>query len=382
MSQVDKDYFAGVGVSVKTDSYEAGQEAAAIACGDIALPVIVFLFLTDEYTPSAVLDGVKKVVGGAKIAGASMAGLFTRNEVLTRGVGVLALAGKNLSAKTAMASFSENSAKKAGAKVGLSLAQGSNETGAIFCFPDGLAPNIAKAISGLYNEMGPRYVYAGGGTGDNLRFVQTYQLTENGVYSDSIVAALIEGIRFVSKVDHDWIPQNKTLVITDAEGKIVRKIDGKPAFQVYSSILGIDKDDSSYYFMKNPIGITDAFGKQIVRDPLKVIDDDAIVFVSEIPSRAIACVLEPDGKRSFALAQSLSETYKESKNPFFSLVFYCVSRSLLLQDDYKQEIETLLHPLSNDFPVLGCLTFGEIGAYGRVPLLHNKSICIAFGCEL
>ncbi|MGQ9513108.1 FIST N-terminal domain-containing protein [Thermodesulfitimonas sp.] len=57
----------------------------------------------------------------------------------------------------------------------------------MFLFPDGLGGNISEMLRGVYDVMGPRFKYVGGGTGDNLRFSKTYQMTEAGVSSKAVL---------------------------------------------------------------------------------------------------------------------------------------------------------------------------------------------------
>jgi len=60
-----------------------------------------------------------------------------------------------------------------------------------------------------------------------------------------------------------------------------------------------------------------------------------------------------------------------------ALVFDCVSRYLMLGDRLNDEIAACQTALGGDVPILGCLTFGEVGAFGaRMPQFHNKSIVV------
>jgi hypothetical protein len=64
-----------------------------------------------------------------------------------------------------------------------------------------------------------------------------------------------------------------------------------------------------------------------------------------------------------------------------AFVFDCISRSLMLGEAVREELATFLAELGPGVPVMGCLTFGEVGALGRgVPQFHNKTaVVLAMG---
>ncbi len=65
------------------------------------------------------------------------------------------------------------------------------------------------------------------------------------------------------------------------------------------------------------------------------------------------------------------------KEPVVALLFDCISRCLLMEDDFIKELVAIGHGLGDKVPLMGTLTFGEIGSYVDVPLLHNKTTAIA-----
>ena len=60
-----------------------------------------------------------------------------------------------------------------------------------------------------------------------------------------------------------------------------------------------------------------------------------------------------------------------------ALVFDCICRSLMLGDRLGEELSACQEALGEEVPMLGCLTFGEVGAVGafgaRMPPFHNKT---------
>jgi hypothetical protein len=58
-----------------------------------------------------------------------------------------------------------------------------------------------------------------------------------------------------------------------------------------------------------------------------------------------------------------------------AVVFDCVSRYLALDEEFPKELHAVQDALGADVPLLGCLAFGEVGAFAtEVPQFHNKSV--------
>jgi hypothetical protein len=371
----------GVGISEKPLAWDAVSEAVSAAMTVSGPPALAILFTTDNYDQGAVLSAARFLLGKARFVGACGAGLFTGDKILGQGVGVLTLAGEGLQAVTAQIQYSEDDAREKGSLLGERLLAGGQENGAIICFPDGFSGNISRMIDGLYDAAGPGFVYAGGGTGDNLRFCQTWQITDEGVASNSVAGAFLSGCAFSARIGHEWEPTGSPLVITRAKGKVVYELDGRAAFEVYSERLGgIAPDRFSHFAMRSPFGISYGTDSYLVRDPLKVVEGSAIEFVTEIPNRAVAYILKSCEHHRLPLAEKLGrESFSSLKKPRFVLVSYCVSRSLLLGEGHEEEIQALLRPFGAGFPALGFLAFGEIGSNAGSPQLHNKSISLLVG---
>lgn len=372
----------GIGISSNPVAWEAGQEAARQALCGSGAAVLGILLITDQYEPRAVLASVRSALGGAKIVGACTAGIFSADECLEQGVGILTLAGEGLTATTVLENYADGDAWIAGLRLGQQLLAAGQQQGTLICFPDGLTGNITRLLEGLYNAAGPDFVYGGGGTGDNLRFLRTCQLTEQDVSAHAVAAALLQGVTMAEGVAHGWEAAGAPLIVTNAKGKIVYELDGRPAFEVYSERLGgVTPDRFADFAMRYPLGVSYGFGQFVIRDPLRLMPDRSMEFVTEVPNRAVAYIMKPRADRDFELATEL--THRTLANlaavPRFALVNYCVSRSLLLGPGYRDEIRALLRPLGSGFPVLGSLAFGEIGSYYQVPQVHNKSIGLLVG---
>ncbi|NHM26122.1 hypothetical protein G7K71_09025 [Desulfofundulus sp. TPOSR] len=373
----------GVGYSLHPDSREAARKAARFAAARSGPPALTFLFTTEGYNQEEILETVMAETGTPKLVGASGAGIITAEGIKKHGVEVVTLAGEGITARTALVEMLSERADETGRELAEKLLSGQTPgEGTVFVFPDGLAGNIARMLRGIYDVLGSRFTYAGGGTGDNMHFFRTYQMTETGVASGAVAAALVAGCSFATGMGHGWEPFGPPLLITRTRGKVVFEIDEQPAFQVYSRRLGgITSEEFPDCAVRYPLGVPDLTGRFIIRDPFKLGADDSIEFVTEVPYRAVAHLMRYTSPESLTRA-ALEATVQARKSvnfPRFALIFDCVSRFLLMGEHADRELEAIRNTLGG-VPVAGFLTFGEVGSCASgPPLFYNKTFLIAMG---
>lgn len=374
---------AGVAFSNHSDPGHAGCEVAQQAVSQSGPPVLSILFTTDAYAPKAVLDAVLKKINGSKLLGFCCGGIITTEGVQTQGVGLCTLSG-NLRTTTTLQKGLSRNPEEAGRNAGEALLQDGIQQGTVIALPDGFQADLSEVLRGLYNRMGATFRYIGGGAGDNLKFFKTHQFTEQGFANDALAAAVVDNIAVSTGIGHGWTPMGDPLVMTKVQGKIVYEIDGIPAFEAYRKRLGdISKEEFQRQGMFHPLGFPDVFGQYIIRDPLTVNDDNSINFVTEVPSHAVGNIMEAEIKQLIETAeragkQAVSGVHK----PSFVLLFDCISRVLLMGDRFNKEIRAIRNAVGPKVPLLGALTFGEIGSYEDVPLFHNKTTVVAVGGDV
>lgn len=171
------------------------------------------------------------------------------------------------------------------------------------------------------------------------------------------------------------------LVVTKAKGRRVYEIDGVPALDRYSALIGLrDEYAFSCYSMKYPLGLPAAGGEFIIRDPVKAEEDKSILFVTEIPENTITTIMQGDTANFVAAAEEVSRRVLETPvAPKILMIFDCVSRYLLMKNDFSREMEAVARNIKVDVPVIGILSFGEISSISGIPLFYNKTIVATAG---
>jgi len=371
------DLRVGIGFGTADDPRQAASEAARQALEGSGEPSLTLLFTTEHFDQQEAFLAVAQLVGSSALAGACTAGLIGPEGVMPRGIAVCTLAGSSLDARTALAPIGGADARQAGRAAAGPL-KGSGG-GTLLVFPDGFAADISEVVRGLYDALGPEVLYVGGGTGDNLRFFRTYQFGERGVATGSVSACLLRGPTVACRLGHGWMPRGAPLVVTRAEGKVVHELDGWPALEVYSGRLGgIDPDRFADYGARHPLGIPDAEGNFLIRDPLRPTPEGGIEFVTEVPPNTLAFMMSASADDLIGTARRVAREARSAvERPRLALIFDCVSRYLVLQDRFDEELAAMREELGPEVPCVGFLTFGEVGAFSDVPFFHNKTVAVA-----
>ncbi len=373
----------GVGISSEDVSWQAGVQAASAAVIESGTATLAIVVGTVHYEWPEVMAGVQSILGDTKLVGASCAGFFSSAGIFFQGIAVLALAGSELAAETALIDARHFDVDQLGRHLGQTLLTNDAGDGAVLCFPDSLDGQVCQFVDALYDAAGPEFRYFGGATGDGWRILTSWQGTDQGLVCQGLSAALLRGCQLAGGVAHGWVPQGPPLVVTRAKGRVVFELDGRPAFDVYAERLGGFVSGSfAETAMRHPLGVCYGPEHFIVRDPLRVVNGTALQFISAIPNQSVAYIMKPEPDPDFMIARNLAEkVVAQLAKPGFALISYCISRYMVLGEAHKDEIHSLLYPLKGQIPFLGILAYGEVGAYADVPQFHNKSISLLMGGE-
>ncbi len=104
---------------------------------------------------------------------------------------------------------------------------------------------------------------------------------------------------------------------------------------------------------------------------------------AEVPDGSLVRVMQGDRARLLDAAREAATRARDAvAGPLAgAVVFDCISRSVMLGESFDEELRTFTFQLDEAVPLVGCLSFGEIGALGRGgPQFHNKTaVVLALG---
>lgn len=256
----------------------------------------------------------------------------------------------------------------------------------MFVFVDGFATWIGTFISSLFNVFGLENNYIGGGAG-TLSMKQTPCLfTSDGLLQDCAVLAHMDAASGVG-VSHGLEQMSGPFRVTESHLNVIKAIDWKPAFQVYKDEVELydpntmDRDNFFDIAQAFPLGIAKIGAEQVVRDPVKVGDDDSLVCIGEVPEGTYINLLRGDDDLLVNAASHAVELAESAFNPSggnrLNIFIDCISRVLFLKNRFGRELNAVYKDGRNH-PLIGAATIGEIANSGSDYLeFYNKTAVVA-----
>lgn len=260
---------------------------------------------------------------------------------------------------------------------------GCPQHGTMFVLVDGFARRIGALIESLFAVFGLELNYIGGGAGSLSSLgvgPRPCLLTNQGLLLDCAVLAL-SSIRSGVGVSHGWRDVSGPYQVTRSRGTVIEELDRAPALDVYRKVVeartGEPLTAEGFFALAKgfPFGIGKLGEEKIVRDPIAMTADGALVCVGEVPQGGFVHILEGDADTLVAAARKALElgtaAYDGPAQPRATLFIDCISRSLALGEHFVRELEAVAVP---SVPLVGALTLGEIANSGKDYLeFYNKT---------
>lgn len=242
---------SGVGFSIKTNSWEAGVEAASLAIQAAAVHEIslALIFCSGKHDPRQFLDGVRSVTGNTPVLGGAAMGIFTGNQLSYEGyeANVSVFYSDeiffNLYSQGNLNLGEQEAGKKLAAKIKDSSI--GDEKG-LLVFYDSIKStdppmlNFATPLFEAIEEaIHPTLCCAGAGLVGDLKLTTSFQFFNDEVLTQHVVALMISGrCQVHSTIIHGCTPGSSYKTITRAEGPVIYEIDNRPAIDVIDELFG------------------------------------------------------------------------------------------------------------------------------------------------
>ncbi len=250
--------------------------------------------------------------------------------------------------------------------------KGANEVSRIkpcinMVLPDGTSGQEEAFLRSLILETGTVSQIIGGSTATDFSDRKSYQIC-NGVYQDAAaVASFSSGLKIGTAMGHPYVPASKGAVVTQASGRTVISLNGKPATEVLKKLLD-SEELTPELFIQNPFGIksSDVFAEYTIKSAQQVNDDGSVSFYAEIPKGAFLREMRTDAeiaKKRFK--ETLEKAIIDAGSPkkvAAVIVFNCILRHQLKCRLQVDDLSLLKEVCGEDVPLIGFNTFGEQGA--------------------
>ena len=391
--------WVGVGHSKKSDSFQAGREAAAAAMAQMGLSTATFVlaFGSARFEQEPLLKGIRAVTREASLIGCSTAGEITPEGPAKRSVVVVTIQSDQLTATTGVGLRLDATPRQAGEDVAWAPARAKTAFPHLFLmFPDGVSGNVAEAIRGVQMTLGTSFPIAGGAAGDDFLFRKTSQYHQQTVYSHAIVGALLAGqIAVGIGARHGWRPLGKPRLVTRAFTNVVHELDGRPAVHLYEEYFGRGAEELRHeslarmtvvYPLGMPIPGEDEY---LLRNVLRVTPQGELVYAGEVPEGTSVRLMMGSKEHALTAARRAAEQAMaglRGKTPRLALVFSSVSRARLFGRHAGDELRCIREVVGVRVPIAGFYGYGELAPLTSEQYLgqayyHNETLVVVVLAE-
>ncbi|MDB2563004.1 SpoIIE family protein phosphatase, partial [Sulfurimonas sp.] len=248
-----------------------------------------------------------------------------------------------------------------------------DKTKAMILFIDGLQTNGSDVLDGI-TSVNNTVVVAGGMSGDNGVFKETFIFNQNGVYQKGSVALSLnsDSLDVFTNYQLNWQAIGQFMTVTKAEKNRLYEIDGIPASEVYRKYLG-DKvgDGLPHSAIEFPLLKIEDDGLEICRTFVHKFDDGSLLTIGnlEVGDKVKLAF----GNVELVMNNSKSDIlgYKQFQ-PEAIFTYSCTARISFLQSQVLTELE----PLNEIAPIAGFFTYGEIFHQNNKNSLLNITLTV------
>jgi hypothetical protein len=387
---------AGIGMSHHHNPNVAGHQAAqqALKNASISKPDFVFMFATVGYDQRSLLQAVREATGGAPLSGCSAEGTISGDDAdeSNFSVVVMAISSEELRWTNGLATGLRTDSRAAGQQVaqGLSSDLGADAVG-LFIFPDGTTVNFDDFFAGLESNLpSDRFLPVwGGGAGDNLALVQTYQYCDDEIVSDGVAYALLSGkAQPVSAIGIGYVPIGGERKVTRSQGNVIYEIDGKPTLEVLQEYVpdsALAENWQSYAItfalcLRAPSYMKDE--EYVVQTILSVDETDGSALVqTEVPEGTSVWLSSRDQEKVTTGLDRMVDRIKQElggNQPKLVFQFDCVSRgkTMFREQEKIRLLRQFRQAVGPDVPWAGFYTYGEIGPVDKHNCYHNYTAVV------
>lgn len=280
-----------------------------------------------------------------------------------------------------------------GVELSKKLKEKSPEATAVYLLCPGIDIANDLVLKAFEEVFGEKVTIFGGTSSDNMRGLINNQYignekTEHGAWA---VAFSDKTLRSVTRATHGFTAYGEPMTVTKAEGNKIFELDGKPAWQVYTSRLGVTPKPETICGETIPIGalaeelpadLAKEYGNpHILRVITKYDPDGAIYYPTTVKEGLRFWLTNRDEDLIFSEQKRSLDFLKDEIGKYHPVAVFqtdCLARGrFLFNRVMKDEIIAMMHDaLSYDGivpPWLGMYGFGEYARLGGKNTYHNYS---------
>ncbi len=238
------------------------------------------------------------------------------------------------------------------------------EKSSVLVLCGGLTNDGSEVVRGFKDVLGDDLTLFGGLAGDDVQLQKTYVYNNEIITENGIVAVGFDSskISITGISTSGWSGVGNVMEITKSADNIVYEIDGIPALELYSRIVGLDisKNIVLEEGVKFPLQVFRDDNVTVLRAPIFSTDDGGLMFPGGIKvGEKVRFCVPPD----FDVIDSTIDNFKrlgtKYSNPDALILFSCFARRIAFGPLIKKEVQGIQRVWNK--PMIGFFTYGEIG---------------------
>ncbi len=328
--------------------------------------VAVLYFASSRYLPTDLAGPIAAAFPAAAVIGCSTAGEFTDAAIGTGAVSAIAFPhGMFAGALAALGDLSvdvaagtQDAVRALESRLGRPLRSLDPTRHVALMLVDGVH-GCEERVTETLGNAAPLLEFVGGSAGDDLAFHRTWVTVGDKVSYRGVALLIAAAARpFQAVKTCSFATTGRTLEITEADpgGRVVRRIDGRPAAEAYASAIGVPVAAlESSVWMRHPLGLMIG-GEPWIRSPQAITPDGGLRFYAELRAGTRVEVMTAGdlvADTRAALARTQAELGGHISG---ALLFNCVLRRLEM--DETRVSQDFLAALAG-IPTAGFHTYGE-----------------------
>jgi len=317
------------------------------------------------------------------LAGCSTAGEIIDDSLHENSIALMLLDTDPASFQIKLSVYHDKSMLQAAEEIGIFVGDCFSNPG-VLLMSSGISIDAQQLVAGINSSVAQSIPIYGGLAGDDLAMIETYAFTEDGVTENgaAILVFDTEKIAINGLALSGWQPIGGVNVITKAAGNQVLEINNEPALDVFVRYFGLSdaetKHDQLIGIQTNyPFQLLRGDGKSILRSPLLIHKDTKSIILA-------ASVSEGDRFRfstspGFEVIDQTVEGFQALKTAAPEadalVLFSCKGRHGAFGPLLKNEIKGIYQYWGK--PLIGFLSYGEIGNIGDENIEFHNETCVA-----
>lgn len=390
---------AGFGFSSEDDAAAAGRTVARQALDGLggAEPRLAIVLATPPYQAAPLLDGMVADLHGTPLIGSTTPVLLTAHGLHTQGVGLLVIAGDDVTCATGSVTLAEGAASFDMTALAEQLFTQSDPAArrALIVLSHRYPGCSKEWLRSLQRHLHPRACLAGGALVGALRDSDSQLYYQDQSLMSGVVAALLGGaIRVGSGAAHGWHPIGAPRRTTQAKGRVIRTIDGAPAVGLYRDYFGqsvvqdVIGEPLPRMTVTYPLGITGTVQAEqpLVRTVQSIAQDGSLLCLGDVPQGTWARLMIANRESVlYSATRAASLAVAQVRDVRCALVLDSFARHRLLGSQAGDEVPALQRILGTKTPLLGGLTQMEIvpqygaDSTGGIEVQNDTMCVIVFG---